>query len=247
MKALEVKNVSRNFGNLQALSGVSFDLDHGRRQVIIGPNGAGKSTLLHVISGNLLPSSGRIYLFGQEITRMPAHQRADLGLARTFQITNLFPNLTVLENLLLAVHGRQPTRLVFYRPILAYKPLLARATDLLKAWHLWEKRDVKVRNLSYGIQRQIEILLALAGESRLLLLDEPTSGLSAAETQMVLEMVHALGRQVSVLLIEHDMDVAFGVADYVTVLDHGSVVAHGTPAEVKGNPNVTEIYLGTQE
>lgn len=241
---LEIRNVSKNFGGLQALSGLNLRLEPGERRAIIGPNGAGKTTLFHLISGVLRPSSGEIRLFGRNVTRLSPHRRAALGLARTFQITNLFPNLTLFENVLLAVQALEAVKFSCLRPVSAYRGLQARTYELLETWNLRDKAAELVRNLSYGDQRQVEIILALAGRPRLLLLDEPTSGLSAAETTVVAEAVRKLDGSLTIALIEHDMDVAFGLADRVSVLHFGSVLAEGSVGEIKDDPRVTEIYLG---
>ena len=244
MKALDVKSLSKHFGGLRAIRDVSLDIEMGERRAIIGPNGAGKTTLFHLISGFLLPSSGQIHLFGHEVTSLHAHQRAALGMARTFQVTNLFQKITLFENILLGVQAIQPTRFCFYRPVGSFRHMIDTAESLLKEWKLWEKKDVLVKNLSYGEQRQIEVIMALTTRPRLLLLDEPTAGLSQAETAMVTSIIKALPREITTILIEHDMDVAFEIAENITVLHFGSILAEGPLDQIKGNAQVTEIYLG---
>jgi branched-chain amino acid transport system ATP-binding protein len=246
MTALVIDRLTKNFGGLQALCGLSLEIQPGERRVILGPNGAGKTTLFHLIGGQLSPSSGRIFLYGQEVTHLPPFRRAALGLARTFQITTLFPNLTVLENMLLAVQALDAVRFVLYRPLASYPYLLSKAQSLLEQWDLWEKRRALVRQLSYGEQRQLEILLALARTPKVLLLDEPTAGLSAAETQQVVAMLQHLDACITVLLIEHDMAVAFQVAQHITVLHQGRLLADGSPLAIRQDPTVAEIYLGGQ-
>lgn len=241
---LQVEGLKMNFGGLQALVDVSLTLQEGERRAIIGPNGAGKTTLFHLISGLMPPSGGRIYLFGQDVTRMPAHRRAALGLARTFQITNLFFNLTVQDNIILALQGRERTRFSLLRPLTSYRRLLSRAEALMEKWGLADKGQELVRNLSYGFQRELEVVMALAQEPKLLLLDEPTGGLSPAETAAAVAMLKQLPAHITVLLIEHDMDVAFAMADRITVLHVGQVLAEGPPEEIRDNPRVQEIYLG---
>jgi branched-chain amino acid transport system ATP-binding protein len=244
--ALVIDRLSKNFGGLQALHDLSLEIQAGERRVILGPNGAGKTTLFNLIGGQLSPSAGRIFLFGQEVTHLPPFRRAALGLARTFQITTLFPNLTVLENMLLAVQSLDAIRFVLYRPLASYQHILSKAQNLLEQWNLWEKRHAPVRQLSYGEQRQIEILLALAHMPKVLLLDEPTAGLSVAETQQVVTMIQELDPSITVLLIEHDMAVAFQVAQHITVLHQGRLLANGAPLVIRQDPTVAEIYLGVQ-
>jgi branched-chain amino acid transport system ATP-binding protein len=243
---LRVQRVSRVFGGLQAVREVSFDVEPGVRLAIIGPNGAGKTTLFNLISGELPCTGGRIVAFERDITRLPAHRRAAAGLGRTYQLTNLFPRLTVLENLLLAAQALQRVRYVALRPIRIYAQLYERARTLLEPLNLWEARGVPVAELSYGDQRQLEIALALATQPRILLLDEPTAGLSPAETQHVLRIIRGLPREITILLIEHDMAVVFGVCERIVVLHQGEVVAAGAPDAVARDARVQEIYLGVQ-
>ncbi len=244
MKALEVQALSKNFGGLRAIRGISLEIEEGERRAIIGPNGAGKTTFFHLISGFLFPSSGRLSLFGSEVTHLQAHQRAALGMARTFQVTNLFQKLTLFENILLGVQAMKRTRFCFFRRVTSFRNIISEAERLLKEWDLWGKKDALVKNLSYGEQRQIEVIMALATKPRLLLLDEPTAGLSPAETILVTSIIKGLPREITTLLIEHDMDVAFDIAEKITVLHFGSILAEGSPGQIKGNPKVTEIYLG---
>jgi branched-chain amino acid transport system ATP-binding protein len=244
MTALEVDGLTHLFGGLKALDGVTLRVDAGERRVILGPNGAGKTTLFNLITGILLPRSGTIRLFDRDLTALPPHRRSRLGLGRTFQITTLFPRLTVLESVLLAVQGADAARFTLLRPRTAYRHLWARAEELMAEWGLGERRDVPTGELSYGEQRQVELVLALAGRPRVLLLDEPTAGLSAAETAAVVAMIERFPRDVTVLLIEHDMDVALVLAERITVLHQGCVLAEGTRDAMRADPRVKEIYLG---
>jgi branched-chain amino acid transport system ATP-binding protein len=246
MTALAVTDLAKNFGGVAALAGVSLEIGIGERRVLLGPNGAGKTTLFHAISGSVMPSSGRISLFGQDITRLRPDQRARLGLARTFQITNLFPRLTVLDSVLLAVGGAKGRPLRLLRPMSSYRSLYDDAHHVLEQWGMAQTARRIVRNLSYGEQRQLELVLALAGEPRLLLLDEPTAGLSPAETSSVVAMVQQLPRDMTILMIEHDMDVAFELADRIAVMHQGRLIAEGDEAAIRANPQVTEIYLGAE-
>jgi branched-chain amino acid transport system ATP-binding protein len=243
---LAARSVSIRFGGLQALRNVSLDVEAGERHAIIGPNGAGKTTLFNLFAGQLRPDAGGIEFMGQDISRRRADERTRLGLARTFQITNLFPSLTVFENVVLAVQGLDRTPVSLVRPPLGQPRVADRARDILQAWELWDRRDEQVRNLSYGDQRQLEVVLALASRPRLLLLDEPTAGLSPAETASMTATLARLQRDITVLLIEHDIDFVFNLAERVTLLHLGEVLASGTADEVRGNPRVHEIYLGEE-
>jgi branched-chain amino acid transport system ATP-binding protein len=246
MTALAVDDLAKNFGGVTALAGVSLEIGVGERRVLLGPNGAGKTTLFHTISGNVMPSSGRIRLFGQDITRLKPNRRARLGLARTFQVTNLFPRLSALDSVLLAISGAHGHPLQLLRPMSSYRGLYDRAHGLLDQWGLAATARRIVRNLSYGEQRLLELVLALAGEPRLLLLDEPTAGLSPAETVRVVAMVQLLPRDMTILIIEHDMDVAFELADRIAVMHQGRLIAEGDEAAIRANRQVTEIYLGAE-
>jgi len=246
MTALTVENVSKNFGGVAALKDISLDVQEGERRVLLGPNGAGKTTLFHTISGNVVPSAGRIALFGLDITRLRPDRRARLGLARTFQITNLFPRLTALDSVLLALGGASGRGMQLIRPLSSYRSLYGEAQQVLDRWGLAATARRIVRTLSYGEQRQLEIALALAGKPRLLLLDEPTAGLSPAETRRVVAMVHELPRDMTIVMIEHDMDVAFELADRIAVMHLGRLIAEGDEAAIRANKQVTEIYLGAE-
>ena len=243
---LELDRICRRFGGLEAIRDVSMSVPPGSRRAIIGPNGAGKTTLFNIITGELPATSGRLHLFGRDVTGRPAHARAAMGLGRTFQITNLFGPLTVEDNMLLAVQALSPSKYGMLRPLRRDRGVLDRARTLLEPAGLWEKRDTEVHVLSYGEQRQLEVLLALAGRPRLLLLDEPAAGLSPGERREMARFIKGLDPNLTLLLIEHDMDVAFEVVDAITVLHFGCVVAHGTKEAVRADPSVQEIYLGTE-
>ncbi len=245
MTALAVTDVCRNFEGVQALDHVSFEVAPGERRLIIGPNGAGKTTLFNILGGSFAASSGRVALFGRDITRLPAYARARLGLSRTFQITNLFFHLTVLENVLLALQAGKGTASPVRRLLQGDRALNARADALLEHWGLSELAGHAARDISYGQQRQLDILLAMAGDPRVLLLDEPTAGLSAAEVPRVMAILGGLPRDTTVLMIEHDMDVAFELADRIAVLHQGRLLAEGSVEAIRNNPQVTEIYLGS--
>jgi branched-chain amino acid transport system ATP-binding protein len=247
MIALSVEHLTHDFGGLRAVDDVTLAVGVGERRVILGPNGAGKTTLFNLITGLIAPVDGTIRLFTDDVTALAPYRRARLGLARTFQISTLFARLTVLDSVLLAVQGADASRFSLFRPLGAYRHLRTRAEDLLAEWNLADRRNVTTRELSYGEQRQVELLLALAGRPKVLLLDEPTAGLSAAETAAVVTMIERFPRDVTVLLIEHDMDVALALAERVTVMHQGHVLADGTRDEVRADARVTEIYLGSDD
>jgi len=243
---LVVENLSKDFGGLRAVNGISLTIQPGERRVLMGPNGAGKTTFFNLISGIYPASGGRILLFNKDVTGLPSFRRAALGLARTYQITNLFPKLTVSENILMACQALERTKFVMFRRLSSYRPLLDRCDNLLKEFDLWNKRNELVKNLSHGLQRQIEVAMALAEKPRLLLLDEPAAGLSSAETHALTFLLKKLDPSITILLIEHDMDVAFEFAEKITVLYQGKFLTEGTKEEVKNNPTVQEIYLGAE-
>jgi branched-chain amino acid transport system ATP-binding protein len=242
--ALKLDGVTKDFGGLRAVDGVALEVRPGERRALIGPNGAGKTTLFNLISGALPVTSGSISLFGHDVTRTPAHLRAAQGLARTFQITNLFPDLTVMENCVLAVQALTPTRFAMLRPVGAFTGLHERARATLESVGLTGVGDALVKNLSHGEQRQLEIALALAGRPRVLLLDEPTAGLSPAESRLMAGLLVRLDPAITVLMIEHDMDIALEVSAHVTVLHYGRVIADGSRETVRADAQVREIYLG---
>ncbi len=247
MKALQVENICKNFGGLQALSRVAVEVEAGERQVIIGPNGAGKSTLFHIISGILPPTSGAIYLFGENITRLPVHLRAHLDLYQTFQLLNVFKGMTVLQNIVRALRSFKRKKFTLLSRLTNFGYLIGEAEEFLKTWEFWDKRHVPVSSLSYGDQRLLDLLVAMAGQPRFLLMDEPTGGLSPVEIQRISSHIKKLSKEMSILFIEHNMDVAFDIADRITVLHMGQVVKTGTPDEIRKDPLITEIYLGSQK
>ena len=242
--ALVLEHVSRHFGGLKAVDDVSLTIQPGARHAVIGPNGAGKTTLFNVISGELAATGGSISLFGADVTRLQPHQRAKRGIARTFQITKLFPNLTVIENMLLACEALDRRKLVMFRAVSSYTDLNRRAADLVDRFGLSGRSHDVARHLSYGDQRKLEVALSLAGRPRLLLLDEPMAGLSPAESASMHTMLEQLDPDIAVLLIEHDMDIAFAFAERVTVLHQGRVLTEGRKDEVSADPGVQQIYLG---
>ena len=244
---LVLENVSRTFGGLTAVDRVNLTIRSGERRAIIGPNGAGKTTLFNLISGESRATGGTIKLFGADITALAPHQRAARGIARTFQITRLFANLTVIDNVLLACEALDRRKFTVHRPLRSCAPLVHRAATLLDQFGLSPLSDELARNLSYGDQRRLEVALSMAGRPRLLLLDEPMAGLSAGERSAIQQLLDRLDRTIAVLLIEHDMDVAFGFAETVTVLHQGTVLAEGDKDQVAASARVQEIYLGVDQ
>ena len=241
---LAIDHLNCAFGNLVVTDDVSLSIDAGERHVVIGPNGAGKTSLINQIGGQLKPNGGHIVFKGQDITGQAPGRISRLGVARTFQRNNLFHNLSVIENLRLALVVRFGNPLDVFRSAARDAALIDRAHELMRRVHLDGDGNRAARNLSYGEQRQLEIGIALAGEPERLLLDEPTSGMSPAETTRMIDLIAALPRTLSVLMIEHDMNVVFSVADRITVLYYGKILATGTPAEIQDNARVREVYLG---
>jgi len=244
MSVLRLDHLNKSFGSLVVTDDITLTIEEGERHVIIGPNGAGKTSLINQIGGQLEPSSGRILFKERDITGASPNRISRMGVARTFQRNNLFQNLSVIENLRLALEVRAGHPLDFFTPVGRNAALAERAQALMAQVHLDGDGARLARNLSYGEQRQLEIGIALAGEPELLLLDEPTSGMSPAETARMIELIGSLPRTLSILMIEHDMKVVFSVADRITVLYYGKVLATGTPVEIQGNARVREVYLG---
>jgi branched-chain amino acid transport system ATP-binding protein len=242
--AIQVGALSKEFGGLRAVDGVTLGVGAGERRALIGPNGAGKTTLFHCIAGTLRPSSGTVRLFGRDVTRLAEHRRTALGMSRTFQISNVFAELTAAENLTLALLGTDRRKWILHRPVAAFAALERRSLEGLERVGLAQRAHRPVRELSYGERRQLELALALNAAPRVLLLDEPCAGLSPAERQRISQMIASLPRAITLVMIEHDMDVALGLADRVTVLHRGRVILEGTPAEVQANPEVREVYFG---
>ncbi len=241
--ALELEAVSRHFGALVALADINLTVEAGERRAVLGSNGAGKTTLFNAITGDFPPTTGRVRLFGEDVTDLPVHERIRRGLRRTYQISLLFDGLSVIENIYLACRGVGRRRFSLRRPTPSDSAKQL-AETLLEAVHLDEARDLQVATLSHGQQRQLEIALALAGAPRLILLDEPAAGLSPAERAELIEILQALPEHIGYIIIEHDMDVALRVAERVTMLHNGRIFKEGTPEEIENDPEVQELYLG---
>jgi branched-chain amino acid transport system ATP-binding protein len=247
MEALRVEGLSKDFGGVHAVRDVSFKVEAGEHLAIIGPNGAGKTTLFNLLCGQLSPSAGRVFFFSQDITNLPDYSRTHLGMARSFQIASLFLELSVLKNTMLALQGIRPSRFQMFRPAVSYQDLLAKAEKLLGSMNLWEKRNEPVHAISYGEQRKLEMALSLASEPKLLLLDEPSSGLTAAESADIISRIRNLGTNITVVLVAHDMDLVFGIAQRIIVLHYGETICEGTCEQIRSNAKVKEIYMGTEE
>jgi branched-chain amino acid transport system ATP-binding protein len=243
--ALELRGLSKSFGGLRAVRDVTFTIMPGDRKAIIGPNGAGKTTLFNLITGIFPSTSGQVLLFGRDITAWPSHRRTALGMARTFQITSLFPRLTVLDNVLLAIKGLRRSKFVMWRLLSSYREVYNKAHGLLEQANFLDRSATEVRYLSHGEQRQLEIILGLASDPKILLLDEPAAGLSSGESAEMAKFLHGLDPKLAILLIEHDMDVVFDFADEISVLHFGEVLETGPTEQIRRSKKVQEIYLGT--
>ena len=241
--ALELEAASRHFGALVALADINFTVEAGERRAVLGSNGAGKTTLFNAITGDFALTTGRVRLFGEDVTDLSSHQRIRRGLRRTYQISLLFAGLSVIDNAYLACRGVSRSRYSLRRPKLDDNSMDA-AETLLSAVFLDDVHTTLVSQLSYGQQRQLEIALALAGAPRLILFDEPAAGLSPAERSGLIEILQSLPEHIGYIIIEHDMDVALRVADSVTMMHNGRIFKEGTPAEIENDSEVQELYLG---
>jgi branched-chain amino acid transport system ATP-binding protein len=241
---LTLTNVMVAFDALRAVDGVSLTVPRGQRRAIIGPNGAGKTTLFNAVAGAVPPTSGKILFDGHDVTQLPPHRRAQLGISRTFQITNLFPTLTVRDNMILALRGLSRRKFSLFGKPDTDEAEARRITAALTAARIGRCADVIVKEMSYGEQRQLEIAIALVTSPTMLLLDEPAAGLSPVERSMVADIIRALDRDLTVVLIEHDMDLALGLVDYVTCMFEGRVLVEEPPEGIRINAKVQEVYLG---
>ena len=244
MTALAVRNLEKSFGGLRVTAAVTLAVEPGERRLIIGPNGAGKTTLFNLITGELRPDGGSITLFDVDVTRLPSHRRAHLGVSRTYQIITLFPGETLLRNVTLSLLGLSPLRWNTFVRLDRQDALIARAREVLSRVSLEHLAERPLSQTSYGERRRVEVAMALAQNPRILLLDEPFAGLSPEERRDVLQLVTSISREVTIVMIEHDMDVALDFAERITVLHFGEVVVEGTRGEVVAHPRTKEIYLG---
>ena len=242
--ALELGDLRKSFGGLPAMNGVSLRVEAGERRLIIGPNGAGKTTLFNLITGDLERDSGSIRLFGHEVSRLKPHQRAHRGLARTYQIITLFPKDSLLHNIVLSLLGLRRMRWGTFKALARYTELDGEAREVLKRVGLEHLSRRPIAEVAYGEKRRLEIAMALAQKPKLLLLDEPLAGLSREERAAMKDLIGRIPREVTLVMIEHDMDTALDLAERITVLHYGSVIVEGTRAEIIADPKTREVYLG---
>ena len=241
---LEVQQLQKTFGALVATDRVDFDVREGETHAVIGPNGAGKTTFIKQLSGELHPDAGQIHFAGEDVTGLAAHRRSRKGLARSFQITSVYREFSALDNVALGVQARAGHSFRFWRTAREDRSLIEPAVQILERIGLFERKHILAANLSHGEQRQLEIAMALATQPRLLLLDEPVAGMGTDESQRMIELLAALKGEKTIVLVEHDMDAVFTLADRISVLVYGRIIATGTPAEIRANQEVRAAYLG---
>jgi branched-chain amino acid transport system ATP-binding protein len=237
-------NLCRQFGGVRATNCVCTEFEKTGLRSIIGPNGAGKTTFINIITGRIPASSGKVYFQGAEITNKPTHELVKMGICRTFQITSIFNNLTVFENVRIAKQARSGGSLRIFSTKKNLKKVASDTWVILERLGLQDLADLPAKNLSYGDQRILEVAIALAGDPEVLFLDEPTAGMSPAETNHISELIKGLSREISIVLVEHDMDMVMSISDKITVLHYGSIIAEGAPEEIRTNQLVREAYLG---
>ena len=241
---LEIRALAKSFGALRATDGVDLDVVEGETHAIIGPNGAGKTTLISQLAGNLRPDSGRIRFAGEDVTGLPAHGRARKGLARSFQITSIYPEFSALHNVALAVQAQAGHSFRFWRPAATDPQLTEPAFQILNEVGLSKRKDVLASNLAHGEQRQLEVAMVLATRPRLMLLDEPMAGMGTEESQSMIALLAGLKRKQTIVLVEHDMDAVFRLADRISVLVYGRIIATDSPEKIRMNEEVRRAYLG---
>ena len=244
MAILEAVGISKHFGGLMASNDVSFAVEEGRITSIIGPNGAGKTTLFNLLTGLYKPDAGKVLFEGQDISGWPIHKIVNLGIVRSFQVLNIFNEISPAENIRLAVQSRKKRGLNFFRSAAGFDDINEETNEILDEIGLTTVKDLPTKILSYGDKRVLEIGIAMASRPKLLLMDEPTSGLPTSETERIKEFIKKISAQLTVLVIEHDMDIVLTVSDVIIVLHQGRVIAQGAPAEIKANDEVQEAYLG---
>jgi branched-chain amino acid transport system ATP-binding protein len=244
--ALEMRDLRKSFGAAEIIRGVDLTIPTGERHAVIGPNGAGKSTLFNLISGLLVPSAGEIRLSGAPVNQLPAYRINRRGLSRSFQVTNIFPKLSVWENVRCAVLWSKGEKYTFWRPLDSNQEIAARTQEVLTEIKLISRKDLPAGVLTYAEQRALEIGITMAGGARVILLDEPTAGMSHAETERAVDLIRRISEGRTLVIVEHDMSVVFGLADRISVLVYGEIIASGSPAEIRGNAKVREAYLGEE-
>ena len=242
--ALQMADLHKSFGKTEIIRGVSLDIPAGERHAIIGPNGAGKSTLFNLITGRFPQTSGRISLHGQNLAGLAPYQINRLGLSRSFQITNIFPKMTVFENVRCALLWAQGYKYSFWTLVGRQQPLTDGADEILEMINLSARRDLPAGVLSYAEQRALEIGITIAGGANVIMLDEPTAGMSHSETDYIVDLIKRVTENKTLIMVEHDMGVVFGLADRISVLVYGEIIATGSPEDVRANPKVQEAYLG---
>jgi branched-chain amino acid transport system ATP-binding protein len=243
---LHARGLAKSFGALRASDGIDFDVVEGETHAVIGPNGAGKTTFIAQLAGNLKPDAGRIRFAGEDITALPAPKRARRGLARSFQITSIYREFSVLDNVALAVQAHAGHSFRFWSPARSDESLRAPAREVLESVGLEQKIDTLAGNLAHGEQRQLEVAMVLATRPRLLLLDEPMAGMGPDESQRMIALLSSLKRKQTIVLVEHDMDAVFRLADRISVLVYGRIIATGTPQDIRANAEVRRAYLGEE-
>src|SRR5699024_4023019 len=245
---LSINHIGKSFGGLHILKNINVDVCKGERVGVIGPNGAGKTTFFNLLTGDLSPSHGKIAYRSKDITKIPNYKRARQGIVRTFQKNNLLTELTVLDNLLLVLQRKHGIGTTWHklRGEKQYPTLYEEADRFIDTWRLSDQRDIVVKNLSYGEQRQIEILLGVATEPKVLLLDEPTAGMSQSETDYIVDLLTELPRDLTLMIVEHDLEVVFGLSDRMVVLYDGEVLVEGEPDVIRNDERVNEIYIGSE-
>jgi branched-chain amino acid transport system ATP-binding protein len=242
--SLEIRGLKKSFGQAEIIRGVDITVLRGERHALIGPNGAGKSTLFNLVSGLLRPTAGEIRLNGTAVTGMPAYEVNRRGLSRSFQVTNIFSKMTVWENVRCAVLWARGEKYTFWRAVEGNKEIAARTHEVLAEINLLSRKDIPAAVLTYAEQRALEIGVTIAGGADIILLDEPTAGMSHAETERAIELIRRISDGRTLLIVEHDMSVVFGLADRISVLVYGEIIASGTPSEIRANAKVREAYLG---
>jgi len=245
LNLLETKGLTKRFGGLTAVDNVNFQVAKGELRAVIGPNGAGKTTFFNLIAGRLPPTRGEIWFKGEDITHIPPHRIPKKGIGRSYQITNIFPKLTVFENVRLAGQAVEVTY-NFWKNVMSMDDINGRAVEILEKLKLIGHRDVRAANLPHGLQRHLEIGIALASKPQLLLLDEPTAGMTQEETQRMMQLIEEIAKGLTIVLVEHDMEFVMSISKKITVLHEGKVLAEGAPEEIRKNEEVQRVYLGKQ-